>query len=323
MIAALIVVMFCMNIAFFCLKMKQRQSQPAQPVRPVVPVTPVYPDPQPEQQPPRQKTVPNFVTVEEFRKHSENSVYGDIMRHSREAPFGDQHGRATNAHETAHGIHSYLRNKYTRELKKKVNGFYALEGRGVVIEEPGIRKSDVNDFVPENLRSYRYKLYLQGQSAWDDTPLYIYDEWNAYVLGGMTNVDDVKNGRHKKGWTDGVSGCLGFSIYAVATCMAVKDKDPKFWDENLQFRNFTIWLLHRAKETYMIGRDMEEFQWEKQDKLHQEFLTSSEAEPMRRFIKEHLEGVWLDTEPKYHGNYSWLSHHVHGLTRECHHCRRH
>jgi hypothetical protein len=193
----------------------------------------------------------------------------------------------------------------------------------VIIKEPNIKKSDINKFVPKNLRSYRYDLYLSGQKAWDDLPLYIYDEWNAYVLGGMTNVEDVQTGRYEGGWTDGVSGCLGFSIYAVATCMAVKEKDPEYWENNLQFRNFTIWLLHRSEETYKIGHRMEEFQWDKQDKLLYEFLASSEAAPMREFIKNHLDGAWLDMEVKMHGGSSRISHHIHGLNKECRHCRRH
>tara|TARA_Y100000034_G_C6824421_1_gene371598 strand:- start:32 stop:994 length:963 start_codon:yes stop_codon:yes gene_type:complete len=320
MLAALIIVMFCLNITLY-FKIKSRIS-----VHPPVAEGPQFsplPDRPSEPIPPRREYIPNFVMVPEFRKHSEESVYGDVMSHSKDSPFGDRAGRATNAHETAHGIHSYLRNKYTRERDRKVNGLYVLEGRGVIVEEPKMRKSDINKFVPKNLRSYRYDTYLAGQKAWDDTPLYIYDEWNAYILGGMTNVEDVQKGRYKGGWTDGVSGCLGFSIYAVATCMAVKEHDSVYWENNEQFRNLTIWLLYRSQETYKIGHRMEEFQWEKQDKLLNEFLTSSEAAPMREFIQEHLDGVWLSMDVKMYGGSSRISHHIHGLTQGCRHCRGH
>jgi hypothetical protein len=241
-----------------------------------------------------QRIVPTFVEVEKFRNVEGDSVYADVLSHSKEGAFGNAHGRATNVHETAHGIHSYLRNKYRREMGKKVNGFYVLEGRGVIIEEPNMRKSRIKEFLPQNLRSYRYSTYISGQQAWDDTPLYIYDEWAAYVLGGMTNIDDVQNGRYKGGWTDGVSGCLGFSIYAVATCMAVKKYDPDYWRENDQFRNFTIWMLQRAEKTFKLGREMEQFKWDKQDKLYNELLTSEAAAPMRAFIQDNLGGVWLE-----------------------------
>jgi len=293
-----------MNVGFLLYKLRDEpqvppvvQSQPSNPV----PVLPAEPEPKPK--PPQQKEViPIFVEVPASRQSESGSgsVYGDVISHSQEPPFGDAHGRATNSHETGHGIHSYLRNKYTREMGKKVNGFYCLEGRGCIIEEPNIRKSDANKFVPEKLRSYRWTTYMTGQMAWDDTPLYIYDEWTAYVLGGKTNVDDVQKGRYKGEWTDGVSGCLGFSIYATAICMAVKEKDPAYWESNTQFKNFTIWMLKESHKTYMIGYRMNEFKWDKQDVLLNNLVTAPEGEPIRRFMRDHLEGDkhWLGTDTK-------------------------
>jgi hypothetical protein len=292
-LAAAIVFMFCINISLLLLN-KEGTTQSS------IPKTPVFgqSSPIPDEPVPDKEIVPNFVSVPTFRE-SEDSIYGDVLSHSKGKPYGDSGGRATNAHETAHGIHSYLRNTYSRLYGKKVNGFYCLQGRGVILEEPNIRKSQVNKFVPENLRSYRYKLYLAGQKEWDDTPLYIYDEWVAYVLGGMTGIEDVENGRHKEGWTDGVSGCLGFSIYAVSVCMAVKEHDPEYWESNKQFRNFTIWMLHKSQETYRIGHRMKEFSWKDQDDLLKELLTSESAAPMREFLEEHLDGAWLDMEISY------------------------
>ena len=302
-LVAVTLLMLFVNVGFLIYKNKQVEPQtpPVAQNQPVNPITPLPHTPdKPEPQKPQPEVIPIFVEVPEFRKSEEGSVYGDILSHSQEAPFGDAHGRATNAHETGHGIHSYLRNKYTREMGKKVNGFYCLGGRGCVIEEPKIRKSDANKFVPENLRSYRWSTYMTGQMAWDDTPLYIYDEWVAYVLGGKTNVDDVQHGRYKGGWTDGVSGCLGFSIYATAICMAVKEKDPAYWESNTQFKNFTIWMLKEAHRTYMMGHTMDQFKWEKQDQLLNNLLTASEGEPIRRFMRDHLEGDkhWLGTDTK-------------------------
>ncbi len=253
----------------------------------------------PTQPPPKSEIVPVFVEVPEFRQHSEQSAYGDIMRHSQEAPFGDRADRATNAHEITHGIHSYLRNLHTRESGKKVNGLYVLNGRGVIIEEPKMRKSKVIEFVPENLRSYRYGLYIRGQTAWDDTPLYILDEWVAYVNGAIVNVEDVQAGRYKGkdgSRTDGVYGCLDFSIYSLALAMAVEKYDSSYWETNQQFRSFLLWELKRANQTYVLGSKMKEFVWEDQEKLLNQLQTSPSAEPMRQFIQKYFEGVWLDTK---------------------------
>jgi hypothetical protein len=249
----------------------KKHKQPIQPDRQVQPDFPI-----PER-------IPEFVKVPVFRT-SESSVFGDILSHSEENPFGGT-SRSTNAHETGHGIHAYLRNKYSSALSKTVNGFYVLKDRGVIVEEPKIKKSQIAKFVPASLHSYRYDLYITGQKTWDDTPLYVYDEWNAYILGGKTNVDDVQNNRYKGEWIDGVSGCIDFSFYAIATAMSIKQNDPEYWNTNKQFRDFTIWNLKQAHETYNIGHKMKWFKWDKQDFLLKSFLTNDDTADMRKFVK--------------------------------------
>jgi hypothetical protein len=238
--------------------------------------------------------VPDFVKVQRYRNPPEDSVLGDIIAHSRQAQFGNAHGRSTNAHETTHGINSEVRNEHTRRLNKRMNAFYVLKGRAVVIEEPNIRKHQVALFVPQSLRSYRYRTYISGQSAWDDTPLYIFDEWRAYVNGGMCNVEDVQRGVYRGGWTDGVSGCLDFSIYSIATAMAVAKHDNSYWQNNEQFRAFLIWNLKESYKTYMLGSRMDQFKWSTQDDWLRNLRTSPDAAEMREFINTHLEGIWLE-----------------------------
>src|SRR5690606_30740396 len=103
------------------------------------------------------------------------------------------------------------------------NALYVTGGRVVIIEEPKLRKSDAQKFVPETFRekaSMRYNLYIAGQSAWDDTPTYILDEWVAYVNGARVGIDDVQKGRYKDTWVDGVAGSLEFTVFSMALCMA-------------------------------------------------------------------------------------------------------
>jgi len=65
-----------------------------------------------------------------------------------------------------------------------------------------------------------------------------------------------------------------------------------------QFRNFLIWELKFAEKTFLTGRTMTQFKWEKQDKLLLEFLESKAAESMRKFCKDELDGVWVGIDPK-------------------------
>jgi hypothetical protein len=234
-----------------------------------------------------------FVDVPLFREQADGSIYSDVISHYKENPFSGE-SRSTNAHETTHMINNVLRNAHTELFKKPFNGFYVLNGRGVVIEEPKIKKSFVNHFVPKNLRSYRWQGYFEEEKDWDDRPLYILDEWSCYIVGGKVCIDDVKNNRHVEKWHDGVSGCLDFSIYSLGLCMAIKRGDPEYWEKNVQFRSLVCLQLHESNATFLEGCKMEQFKSEKQDKLLKELLTSEEAEPYREMLRKYFHGVWLN-----------------------------
>ncbi len=265
-----------------------------EPAPPFVP--PVEPEREPSPPEPPRVVEPEYVDVPVVSQRiREESLYADIMNRQSN-PFTSE-DRDTNAHETTHGINSDLRNQYARQLRKKVNGFYVTGGKGVIIEEPNIRKSAVIPFLPPALRSYRYNLYIQGQGAWDDVPLYLVDEWVAYVNGGAVSVEDVEKGRHNGQWSDSVSGCLDFSIYCVALCMAVETGDPEYWENNTQFRNFMRWHLEKAHDVFMKGRNMEQFRWDKQEKLLESLRNSEAGKPMRDFLNRHFDGLWLEATP--------------------------
>jgi hypothetical protein len=296
----IIVVSAIVNLDLLIIKRLVRKPIEQPPVSQQIPdrqsdAIPAEPEPRPQ---PKREIVPEFIAVAKHRQSEDGTVYGDIISHSKGSPFGDGSGRGTNAHETTHGINSEIRNA-NQQSGKRINGFYVLNGRGVVLQEPNIKMSNATKFVPQNLRSYRWDLYMVTQlKSWNDTPTYICDEWVAYINGGACDVDDVKKGKFKGGWTDGVSGCCDFSIYTIALAMAAKHDDPEYWKNYPQFRNFIIWELRFAQKTFLEGRVMKQFKWKKQDDLLLKFLESPEAEEMRKFCREELEGVWIDIDPK-------------------------
>lgn len=240
---------------------------------------------------------PEFVKVQVYRNSESGTVYGDVISHVQGNPHGDANGRSTNAHETTHSINSEIKSSHYNQ-SVNCNGFYVLEGRGVVLQEPKIKMSNIVQFVPQNLRSYRWHLYMENNILeWNDTPTYIFDEWTAYVNGGACAVDDVKQNKYVGGWRDAVSGCCDFSIYAIALAMSVKKNDPEYWIKNNQFKNFVIWELKNAQKIFIEGRIIKNFKWKVQDDLLLEFLTSQSAEEMRQFCKFELDGVWIDIKP--------------------------
>jgi hypothetical protein len=153
----------------------------------------------------------------------------DIARHIP-AQYGDTYWfdePITAAHETTHGIQAHLRNY--EAPPGKVNAFYVLGNKAAFVVEPAMRKSDIKPHITASLRGPRYDLYLEHQTEWDDTPLYVFDEWNAYVNGAEVGVGQVQAGLYTGQWTDAVMGPLEFTAYALATAAAAKQKDPTYY----------------------------------------------------------------------------------------------
>lgn len=234
-----------------------------------------------------------LISIDKFRNLPETSVYNDIINHSKDTPFGDHHGRNTNAHETVHGINNYLRNKYSRETKKNLNGFYAGNGYGILLENPKLRLRQVAPYVPKSVRGYRFPLYFEKQlSDWDDTPTYHMDEWAAYIAGAECSVDDFHNKIIYAEKSDSVSGALEFSIYCTALAMAVKNMDKEYWNDNKQFRAAIQYFLIKAEKVFFEGQDL--FPSQKQELLLTNLRNSEDCSEFREFLKTEFQGVFIE-----------------------------
>ena len=226
----------------------------------------------------------------------EDTIYADIINHC-ENPTLEIIDRITCAHETTHMINAEMRNKL-QKTGKKVNAFYLPQGNSFVIEEPNMTKAKVAEFVPEELKWIRYHTYITKARAWNDRPLYLVDEWCAYVNGALVAVEDSINNRHFDGWSDAVSGPLEFSVYCVAMCMAIEKYDTEYWNEQEDLKKFMKWNLERSFHTYNMGKDYKYFKWDKQEKFLNQLQTSDAQDviAMRDFIHKHFNGIWLNEQ---------------------------
>ncbi len=197
----------------------------------------------------------------------------------------------TAGHETSHGIHAHLRN-YLHPSGPRANAFYVLGDRAAFVVEPGIRKSAVAAHVPTSLRGSRYSLYVTGSVAWDDRPLYLWDEWNAYVNGAEVGVDLATSGLWNRGWRDAVMGPIEFNVYALATAMAVRAGDPAYFASNAQFKEFLAWNLRRSMTLFRAGRVLPDFAWAQQDAYYDRLKTSADADAMRSFARDTFGAEW-------------------------------
>lgn len=210
-----------------------------------------------------------------------DSVYADVLNHCRNfRRYADHGDRVVNAHECTHGTNADIRNA----AGGRVNGFYCLRGRAAVVPEPGCRKRDAAAFIPRSLRGSRYHLYVAGQAAWDDRPLYLWDEWVAYLNGADAGIDLANRGLlradEKSDWVNAV---LEFAVYGVAVLMAAEKKDGKIDPRVAALGNFN---LTRTFETYFSGKDV--LPWPGLEEQYRQLTEGPDASPIRAFAVEKL-----------------------------------
>jgi len=237
--------------------------------------------------------------LKDIKKLDKKSVYDTIMSYTSD-PFKDKWSRPTNVHEAIHGINSALSNKRT-----SYRAFYINNGKAIWIKEPNILMDHIIPYIPKSLRGYRYSTYFVNQKRhWNDIALYPLDEWSAYIGGAECAVDDYN--RYKIDptkynsypydaataiRTDEVSGSLEFAIYCIALSIAIKNKDPKYWNDYDQFRNTIKFFLVKAEKVFLEGASI--FKSEKQDILFNNLRNSEDAIHIRKFLIEEFDGVFL------------------------------
>jgi hypothetical protein len=249
----------------------------------------IVPEPKPIPEIPKVQL--QLIDVPKYRSIEDDTIYGDVLSHSEKTPFGNAHGRATNVHETAHGISSELTNKYYKNYSSKIEGLYYGNGKGIILESPQLKINEVSAYIPEKFRSYRFQLYFIDQlKYWNDYPLYILDEWTAYIWGARCAVEDYKT-KNIDTKADSVSGSLEFSLYTMGLCLAIKAKDNDYWKNNIQFKLVVKEHLQRAETVFFEGRDI--FKSNKQETLLNELKNSDDSEPIKQLLKSEFDSVFL------------------------------
>jgi len=236
---------------------------------------------------------PEWIEEKPLRKvENLGRVLSDIESHMPKGHIYTDPDYITWGHETTHGIHSRLRNKYSRKstymldegLKAtcisldKINCFYVLENRAIVLKEPKTTITVARPYVPLSLRGPVWHLYMHS-SAWDHYPLYIFDEWVAYCNGSA-----VRHDLKIKQRSETVTYALELNVYAMAILeagfKAEKTSDPKL-------RNFFMWNTERTMELYRKNGPTEV-----QKAYLKRLRTSEDAEDLRRFVRNLCGEEW-------------------------------
>lgn len=137
----------------------------------------------------------------------------------------------TSIHECTHGINSMLRNRYGQQC------FYVGNKRFVKFSKTGVRLSQVAQNV--RYRGLSYNLYLvQQRSYWEDTGLYLMDEWVSYTNGAAVAVYERVGGQH---WSDVQQACE-FGHYTYVLVQLV----PDTYTQKEELRKFWKWQAQRC-----------------------------------------------------------------------------
>ncbi len=222
---------------------------------------------------------------------SMGKVLSDVESH---LPAGHIYGdadRITHCHEATHGINSLIRQKFSRrgyltstndgkpvfKSLDKINGFYVLEDRAIILQEPNVTLSQVAPHVPQSLRGDVYNLYLiQQAKSWSES-LYILDEHSAYINGSDCRKDLGIQTR-----AETVQFMFEFNVYAITLLKTIKEQDGSY-DDNL-LKAFVKWQLERSRGIY-AGESGAKQYWEK-------FKTNNDAQPLREFAKNYFGTEW-------------------------------
>jgi hypothetical protein len=249
----------------------------------------VEPDNKPEPSP---SIIINWVEIPIYRKINEKSIYSEILSRSKDKPYGNKYGRDNNVHETLHGVHAELRNQYFIDHKVRLFFLYYDKGLALSLKTPNTTMQNVIPYVPSSLKGKRYNLYFNQQiQHWNHQPLYILDEWVCYIFGGKTAIQDYKNNILYKEKTDSVSGCLEFSIYAVAMYNSIKKNNPEYFIEQPNFKLIIHEYLIKAEKTFLEGRNI--FPSDNQEYLINNLMYCEGSEEIRKTLINDFGSVFL------------------------------
>jgi len=220
-------------------------------------------------------------------------VLCDIESHIKEGHQYKDTNLVTWAHETTHGINSYLRNGHKDAAW--VNAFYCLEDRYMVFREPRTTMSDVARRVPLALRGPSYQLYLQDQVKWwNDKPLYIMDEWISYSNGSACALELKEEEFYFE-----LLQAQNFTVYSIYLLMSIKERDANY--DLTELIEFVRWNTERVMGMQrplrvMRGRDIVLNLFRDPLARNQEYMiklqTIAEAESLRKFSRQAFGESW-------------------------------
>lgn len=257
------------------------------------PQQPEEPERPPQKLPQEMTYEPRWTHFASIRQAKERGlVWSDVESHIHAGHIYKSSEPVNSVHETTHGINSNLRQGMSRKGEmvehdgqplfcsfSGVNAFYVLENRSMVLQEPASTVSAAARLVPRSLQARTFNLYMVQQAkSWNNSPLYVFDEWTAYMNGSACRADLKLSSR-----ADTVASMFHFNVYASCVAWASKTTDT-------DIRDFLGWGLARSMELYRQNQEVGGV--EEAEAYWKQAQTASDAEEWRQFIRDYLSAQW-------------------------------
>jgi hypothetical protein len=148
-------------------------------------------------------------------------------------------------HELTHGASNRL---HASTIK---HGIYLGDGKGIVLKHPKVTIEQVANQVPKDQRGPIFKLYMveQPKGGWNNSPIYLADEWNSYVHGTIA--------RRQLGWEkrkETEDFAKEMERYCRVMLSVVKKRDPSYPDLK-HLSNFIDWQSERFDQVVNSQRE--------------------------------------------------------------------
>lgn len=227
-----------------------------------------------------------WAKVKEFNRPALGKTLNDIESHIQSGhQYSFPNMPMTWAHETTHGINANIRNRFFK-VKPVQSGFYCLESRAVLIEEPKTTISRFSSKIPRSLRGPSYDLYLKKQAQhWNNSPLYILDEWIAYTNGTSTGQEVQEDG-----WFYELLQAHNFNVYSIYLAQQVEEDCPNY--DSTQLKAFIKWNTERVFEYTSRSVQNPTNKLDRVNTYLEALKNSSEAEPIRIFSRKYFGEDW-------------------------------
>lgn len=228
----------------------------------------------------------NYPPVRQIDNPDLGTNLSDIESHLPSGHHYSHQDLITWGHESTHGINANIRN--AQPASPRINAFYCMRNRAVVLKEPATTITKVAKRVPSVLKGPSYDLYLKQQAAhWNDRPLYLLDEWVAY-----SNGVEVGREMNLSGWDYELLQAHNFCVYAICVAMEIQLNCPDY--DDTAFSGFLKWNIERVMNLTRPLEDGPQMPLDRSSKYLEIVRTHDDAAKFRDFCRGYFGAEWCE-----------------------------